>query len=121
MSTFNYTIYKGTDHEKSFNVDLGRDVIEGMSQHDLEVSARKSEHIKLQIPCRKHDDPAKATAEMVKRGYPDAVITEGAVIEVSEAAIVRKAAKGLSAMFDGDTDKMLDMIKKFKESSSDQS
>lgn len=82
-TSFTLTINKDKENEQGFTINLGCDVLEGMTQADKDKFCESAKKIRIQQPLRKLDS-LSAIRLHLRKTYPDAEITEG--IERPETA-----------------------------------
>jgi hypothetical protein len=87
-TTFSVETTKGS--KLQYSIDLGVNVLEGLTQSQIEDMARQSKVIKLQGPMRTMNSEEEIEAYLAKKGYDSATVTEGVEKTVSKTALANK-------------------------------
>ena len=89
---FTVTCLKGTPQEAAYTIDLGQDILEGLSDSIIREKAAQSLVINVQGGLRKKES-VDAIEEHLRKTYPEATVEVGVVREESASSVVRKLEK----------------------------
>lgn len=88
---FTVTIGAGTSDAMSYTVDLGQDILDGVSESDRDKYASQSMSITVQGKLRKVKTGELGMEEVLHKTYPNAEVSEGVVKTTSSNKILKDA------------------------------
>jgi len=89
---FTVTCFKGKENEAAYTIDLGQDILAGMSDAERDKLAAAAKKVEIQGPLRTKESAADIEA-WLKHAYPNATVEQGVVRQKSDAAIVKDLVK----------------------------
>lgn len=86
------TCFKRKENESAYSIDLGQDILDGVSDVERDIMACESKVIKVQSPLRKMES-LDAIQTHLRKTYPDAEVTVGIVKEKSALSQLKALEK----------------------------
>jgi alcohol dehydrogenase class IV len=80
---FTVTCHKGTEREMSYKINLGQDILDGLSKDEIRTKASQAMVIAVQNSGLRKCDTREEIAKKLRNKYPNVTVSKGAKKEPS--------------------------------------